>query len=75
MERALSRPLVISRRLRGGWERGVENKDQKRCDIDGAPLWIGPGDQIYCDLVHQQDTKNSVRDEGLEIDRKTQMES
>ena len=29
------------------------------CDIDGARLWIGPGGQIYCDLIHDPDTINA----------------
>jgi hypothetical protein len=44
--------MKIYRRLAGGWSQPVENKDKEKCDIDGAKLWIGPGDQVYCDLVH-----------------------
>jgi hypothetical protein len=35
-----------------GWSKTVENKDSERCDTDGAKLWIGPDDQIYCDRNH-----------------------
>ena len=45
-------PLMISLRLADGWSKPVRNEDHERCDFDGARLWIGPGDQIYCDLVH-----------------------
>jgi hypothetical protein len=44
--------MKISRRLAKGWSKPVENRDKGKCDVDGAKLWIGPGDQIYCDLVH-----------------------
>jgi hypothetical protein len=37
----------------------VENKDKERCDIDGERLWIGPGNQIYCDLVHEEENVES----------------
>jgi hypothetical protein len=43
---------MISLRLADGWSKPVRNEDPERCDLDGARLWIGPGDQIYCDLVH-----------------------
>jgi hypothetical protein len=39
-------------RIPKGWSKSVENKDNERCDADGAKLWIGPGGQIYCDLEH-----------------------
>jgi hypothetical protein len=60
MSKRSTKPLVISRRLPDGWARGVENRDPKRCDLDGAPLYIGPGDQIYCDLVHNRQSENSI---------------
>jgi hypothetical protein len=44
--------MKIILRIPKGWSKAVENKDKERCDIDGAILWIGPGDQIYCDLEH-----------------------
>jgi hypothetical protein len=28
------------------------NKGKETCDLDGAKLYIGPGNQIYCDLEH-----------------------
>jgi hypothetical protein len=36
-----------------GWSKPVKNKDKEKCDICGAKLWIGPGDQIYCDAEHE----------------------
>jgi hypothetical protein len=44
--------MKISRRLAKGWSKSAENENKERCDIDGAKLWIGPGNQAYCDLVH-----------------------
>jgi hypothetical protein len=44
--------MKIFLRLARGWSKPVENKAKEKCDIDGAKLWIGPGDQIYCDLEH-----------------------
>ena len=46
------KPLMIYLRLPGGWSDPIENSDPKRCDIDGARLWISPGSQIYCDEIH-----------------------
>ena len=28
------------------------NRGKETCDLDGARLWIGPGNQIYCDQEH-----------------------
>ena len=44
--------MKIFLRIPKGWSKPVENKSKETCDIDGAKLWIGPGDQIYCDLEH-----------------------
>lgn len=44
--------MNIFLRTEKGWSKPVRNKDKERCDIDGAKLWIGPGNQIYCDLEH-----------------------
>lgn len=44
--------MQISLRLPNGWSKQVENKDKEKCDFCGAKLWIGPGDQIYCDAEH-----------------------
>ena len=44
--------VPISLRLLEGWSKPVENRDPENCDIDGARLWISPGGQVYCDLVH-----------------------
>jgi len=35
-----------------GWSKPVKNLGEETCDLDGAKLWIGPDDQIYCDLEH-----------------------
>ena len=43
-------------RLTNGWSEPVENVGEECCDIDGARLWIGPGGQIYCDLIHDSET-------------------
>lgn len=45
--------LTISLRLPEGGSKPVQNVDSEKCDIDGAKLWISPGGQIYCDLVHE----------------------
>jgi hypothetical protein len=52
-----NKPLKIFLRLTNGWSDPVENIDEECCDIDGAMLWIGPGGQVYCDLVHNPDEK------------------
>jgi hypothetical protein len=52
MKDAPQNTLIISLRLKDGWSKPVPNIDTQKCDIDGAQLWIGPGDQIYCDLIH-----------------------
>jgi len=44
--------MKISLRLPKGWSKKVENKDMNKCDFCGAKLWIGPGNQIYCDAEH-----------------------
>jgi hypothetical protein len=54
--------ITISRRLANGWSTKVVNKDPEKCDLDGAKLWIGPGDQVYCDLVHDVGPGNPVDD-------------
>lgn len=50
-------PMQIRRRLTTGWSDLVQNRDPKRCDVDGALLWIGPGDQVYCDSIHALETQ------------------
>jgi hypothetical protein len=52
MEKKPRKLLIISRRLPNGWSDRIENKNLHECDLDGAKLWIGPGDRVYCDLVH-----------------------
>ena len=44
--------MKIALRTANGWSKYVKNEGKETCDIDGARLWIGPGEQIYCDLVH-----------------------
>ena len=34
---------------------------QKTFDLDGAKLWIGPGNQIYCDQEHDLDAVTTLR--------------
>jgi hypothetical protein len=55
--------MKIFLRIPKGWSKPVENKDSDKCDIDGAKLWIGPGDQIYCNLEH--DPKTIGRDSNF----------
>ena len=52
--------MKILLRIPKGWSKPVENKDKEKCDIDGAKLWIGPGDQIYCDLEHDPKVAESA---------------
>ena len=44
--------MKIFFRIPKGWSKPTENKGANTCDIDGAKLWIGPGNQIYCDSEH-----------------------
>jgi hypothetical protein len=44
--------MKIFLRIPKGWSKPVENKDKEKCDLCGAKLWIGPGEQIYCDQQH-----------------------
>ena len=44
--------MQIYLRIPKGWSKPVENRGQETCDLDGARLWIGPGNQIYCDQIH-----------------------
>ncbi len=44
--------MEIYLRIPKGWSKPVPNRSQNTCDLDGAKLWIGPGDQIYCDQHH-----------------------
>lgn len=43
---------MIFLRIPKGWSKPVKNRSKETCDLDGAKLWIGPSDQIYCDLEH-----------------------
>jgi len=44
--------MKIFLRIPKGWSKPVQNKHKEKCDVDGAKLWIGPGNQIYCDQEH-----------------------
>jgi hypothetical protein len=44
--------MEIFFRIPKGWSKPIENQGKNTCDIDGAKLWIGPGNQIYCDCDH-----------------------
>jgi hypothetical protein len=44
--------MKIYLRISKGWSRPVDNRSEETCDLDGARLWIGPGNQIYCDQEH-----------------------
>lgn len=47
--------MEIYLRIPKGWSKPVENRSRETCDLDGAKLWIGPGNQIYCDQEHNLD--------------------
>jgi hypothetical protein len=51
-ERCYKEAMKIFFRIPKGWSKPTENHGKNTCDIDGATLWIGPGDQIYCDSDH-----------------------
>jgi len=54
--------MKIILRIPKGWSKPVENKGKETCDIDGAKLWTGPGDQIYCDMEHSlKDAESAVK--------------
>jgi len=44
--------MEIFLRIPKGWSKPVKNTGKETCDLDGAKLWVGPGNQIYCDLEH-----------------------
>ena len=44
--------MKVFLRISKGWSKPVENNDKETCDIDGARLRMGPGNQTYCDLEH-----------------------
>ena len=44
--------MQIYLRIPNGWSKPVPNRSKETCDLDGAKLWIGPGNQIYCDQHH-----------------------
>ena len=48
--------MEIYLRITKGWTKPVQNRNKETCDLDGARLWIGPGDQIYCDQEHDLET-------------------
>jgi len=53
--------MQIYLRIPKGWSKPVTNQSKETCDLDGARLWIGPGNQIYCDQEHNLDTVASLR--------------
>ena len=48
--------MEINLRIPKGWSQPVLNQSDETCDLDGARLWIGPGNQIYCDQEHDLKT-------------------
>ena len=48
--------MEIYLRIPKGWSKPVSNQGRETCDLDGARLWIGPGNQIYCDQEHDLET-------------------
>jgi hypothetical protein len=44
--------MQIYLRISKGCSKPVENRGVETCDLCGAKLWIGPGNQIYCDQLH-----------------------
>ena len=44
--------MEIYLRIPKGWSKPVENRSQETYDLCRAKLWIGPGNQIYCDQHH-----------------------
>lgn len=59
--------MKIFLRISKGWSKPVENKDKEKCDIDGAKLWIGPGNQIYCDLEHDSKVAEAAARKQAEL--------
>ena len=47
--------MKIHLRIPKGWSKPVQNRSKETCDLDGAKLWIGPGNQIYRDKEHNLD--------------------
>ena len=52
--------MQIYLRIPKGWSKPVENRSKETCDLDGARLWIGPGNQIYCDQEHNLDAVTTL---------------
>jgi len=48
--------MEIYLRIPKGWSKPVLNSSKETCDLDGARLWIGPGNQVYCDREHDLET-------------------
>ena len=44
--------MEIFLRIPKGWSKPTNNTNEEKCDFCGAKLWIGPGNQIYCDSEH-----------------------
>jgi hypothetical protein len=56
--------MKVFLRISKGWSKPVENHNKERCDVDGAKLWVGPGNQVYCDVEHDPDDVKSVLETG-----------
>ena len=56
--------MKIFLRISKGWSKPVENWGNKTCDMDGAKLWIGPGEQVYCDLEHKAEDISKLKNQA-----------
>ncbi len=52
--------MEIYLRIPKGWSKPVLNQSEETCDLDGARLWIGPGNQVYCDQEHDLETVTNL---------------
>jgi hypothetical protein len=52
--------MEIYLRIPKGWSKPVDNRSREICDLCGAKLWIGPGNQIYCDQLHSLERVASI---------------
>ena len=55
--------MKIFLRIPKGWSKPVENTGEETCDIDGSKLWIGPGNQIYCDAEHDMQNISALQNQ------------
>lgn len=56
--------MKIFLRIPKGWSKLVENRGKESCDLDGAKLWVGPGEQVYCDLNHDQKDISTLQNQS-----------